>query len=179
MSEKRYTIAVDFDGVIHSYTSPWVSAEVIPDPPVEGAIEWLTEIAKKFEVVIFTTRGQTLAGRQAVGQWLRNQGCEWPRGMGPRVTAEKPPALVYIDDRAWRFEGTFPTAHEIHMARPWNKRPARAAGQAPDPQRDAVAQALYEHEMEEMQRPFSWRQLAPMNKDRYRRRADAAVGALA
>jgi hypothetical protein len=117
---ERYTVAVDFDGVIHSYTSPWAGADVIPDPPVPGAIEWLLEISKKFTVVLFTTRGETNAGQYAVRAWLDKHG--WPSGRAwPDVTNSKPHALVYIDDRAWRFEGRFPTAHEIHGMRPWNK----------------------------------------------------------
>jgi hypothetical protein len=119
----RWTIAVDFDGVIHSYTSPWVAAEVIPDPPVDGAIEWLNQMRREFEVVIFTTRGESYKGAKAVKEWLIEHGLEVVGdGWGQvAVTAVKPKALVYIDDRAWRFEGTFPTADEIHMARPWNK----------------------------------------------------------
>lgn len=119
---KRYSIAVDFDGVIHSYTSPWVDAATIPDPPVEGAIEWLTAISEKFDVVIFTTRGKTLEGRTAVARYIAQHGyC----GRDFTVTAEKPPCLIYLDDRAYRFEGpgTFPTAEQVHQAIPWNKRP--------------------------------------------------------
>ena len=113
----RYTIAVDFDGVIHSYTSPWISEHEIPDPPVAGAIEWLKTITKEFDVVVFTTRGRTPEGQKAVVDYLNNYGF-----LGVViVTDRKPPALVYIDDRAWRFTGTFPTADEIHKARPWNK----------------------------------------------------------
>lgn len=118
---ERYTVAVDFDGVLHSYTSPWVNPETIPDPPVAGAIEWLMEIEKDFAVVIFTTRGKTPEGQRAVRHWLHENG--WASGMNVTVTAEKPPALIYLDDRAWRFEGPedWPTAEEIHQARPWNK----------------------------------------------------------
>lgn len=118
---ERYTVAVDFDGVIHSYTTPWERADIIPDPPVEGAIEWLLEIAKKFQVVIFTTRAATTAGRLAVLGWLRMRGVHVQED---EITSEKPAALIYLDDRAWRFEGpgTFPSAEQIHAARPWNKR---------------------------------------------------------
>jgi len=120
--DAKYTVAVDFDGVIHSYVGPWVAAEVIPDPPVAGAIEWLNEISKKFKVVIFTTRGATLAGRAAVITYLRENGYDPPKLI--HVTHEKIAALVYVDDRGYRFDGTnFPTANEIHQLRPWNKRP--------------------------------------------------------
>lgn len=117
-SNERYTVAVDFDGVIHRYDSPWVDAETIPDPPVDGAIEWLNAIADDFDVVIFTTRGATLEGRIAVGEWLDNLGFTRYR----EVTAHKVAALIYLDDRAMRFDGKhFPTPTEIHQARPWNK----------------------------------------------------------
>lgn len=125
---ERYTIAVDFDGVIHSYTSPWVNAHTISDRPVAGAIEWLRDIALKLEVVIFTTRGKTWRGRRAVRRWLWENGYSEPGAetwtdLQIRVTAIKPPALVYLDDRAMRFNGpgTFPTAQDVHNARPWNK----------------------------------------------------------
>lgn len=121
---ERYTIAVDFDGVLHSYTSPWVQAEVIPDPPVPGAIDWLREISEDLRVVIHTTRGKTPSGRAAVQDWLVAHG--WEGGAAVEVTAEKPPALVYLDDRAVRFNGkNFPTAEEVHRALPWNKAPAK------------------------------------------------------
>ena len=135
---ERYTVAVDFDGVLHSYTSPWVNAETIPDPPVPGAIEWLREIAKAFTVVIFTTRGKTPEGQRAVRHWLHENG--WDAGINATVTADKPPALIYLDDRAWRFIGYFPTANEIHEARPWNKIKSDIASKGPrlDSQRATV-----------------------------------------
>lgn len=117
---ERWTIAVDFDGVIHSYVSPWVAPQVIPDPPVDGAIEWLSAIQEHFDVVIFTTRGKTVDGSRAVHEWLSEHGLQDAEKL--LVTDEKPAALIYIDDRGWRFEGRFPTKDEIHEARPWNKR---------------------------------------------------------
>lgn len=88
----------------------------MPDPPVPGAIEWLEEMAKTFEVLIFTTRGQYPEARMAIRDWLAEHGY---RGPLLTVTHEKPAALVYLDDRAIRFEGVFPTKEEIHRARPW------------------------------------------------------------
>ncbi len=126
--KKNYTIAVDFDGVLHSYKTPWINAHTIPDDPVPGAIEFLHDAIQKFSVVIHTTRGKTILGRMAVKAWIKKHaGMLWYDGMGYvglediKVTHKKVPALVYIDDRAWRFNGTFPTVDEIHRAKPWNK----------------------------------------------------------
>ncbi len=117
----KYTVAVDFDGVIHSYVQPWVDHHVIPDPPVEGVIDWLNGIVKDFVVVIFTTRGSTDAGCTAVRDYLVQHGAhDWATYVV--VTDKKPPALIYLDDRAYRFDGTnFPSAGDILRARPWNK----------------------------------------------------------
>lgn len=130
----RYTIAVDFDGVLHSYISPWTKPHEIPDPPVEGAIDWLRSMISHFDVVIFSTRCKTWRGRRAIRDWLWKYSGEVyrdSRGMwedldplgGIRLSKTKPPALIYLDDRAVRFTGpdSWPTPDEIHRLWPWNK----------------------------------------------------------
>lgn len=127
----RYSIAVDFDGVIHSYRSPWVNHHTIPDPPVPGAIKWLGDMTVKFDVYILSTRCKTWRGRRAMKRWLHKYDepdvpfavWEDTSAIGFRVkfAKSKPPALIYLDDRAVRFEGpgTFPTTEQIHRAVPW------------------------------------------------------------
>lgn len=123
MRPSRYTVAVDFDGVLHAYTTPWINEHTIPDAPVPGAIDWLKAMLNaNLDVIIFTTRGRTSAGRDAVQRWLIKH---WPEAplTQLQVTAEKPPALAYLDDRAIRFTGpdSWPTAEQILASRPWNK----------------------------------------------------------
>lgn len=126
---RRQTVSVDFDGVLHSYRAPWVNAHTIPDPPVEGAIEWLHVLVQEFDVVIFTTRAKTWRGRMAIRSWLRRHARNlWPEAMGHvgiedvRVTYKKLPAIVYVDDRAYRFNGRdFPSVRALHGMKPWGK----------------------------------------------------------
>ena len=127
---KRYTIAVDFDGVLHSYTTPWINAHTIPDEPVVGAIQWLWNMLQDFDVIIHSTRCKTWRGRIAVRRWLKQHAgnlyyeCMVGPGLEDVIlTHKKLPALVYIDDRAYRFmgPGTFPSVQAIHQLRPWNK----------------------------------------------------------
>jgi hypothetical protein len=125
----RFTIAVDFDGVIHQYRTGWKNSWTIPDPPVEGAITWLLQMAREFDVVIYSTRCRSLRGRLAIRRWLRehagNAWYESPAGPGledVKLSAKKPKALLYVDDRGYRFTGAnWPTAEQIRRLRPWNK----------------------------------------------------------
>lgn len=63
-------LCLDFDGVLHSYTSGWQGADVIPDPPVPGAIEFLAEASKHFRIAIFSSRSHQEGGISAMQLWL-------------------------------------------------------------------------------------------------------------
>lgn len=113
------TICIDFDGVIHSYTSGWQGHENIPDPPVPGALDFIraAQSIGGVEVVIQSTRAAKPEGLFAIEKYLHENGLD-PR---PVITAEKPPALIYIDDRGFRFEGTWPAIEDLLAMQPWNK----------------------------------------------------------
>jgi hypothetical protein len=123
-------LCLDFDGVIHSYTSGWKGADVVPDPPVPGAIDFLREAVKHFRVAIFSSRSCQPGGGKAMRTWLGGHiiaaepdiimydppwfaAIEWP--------TEKPAAMVTIDDRAITFDGTWPTIEALKSFKPWNK----------------------------------------------------------
>lgn len=116
------TIVVDFDGVLHAYTSGWKGATVIPDPPVAGAIAWLREAVGHFHIAIFSSRSREKGGIEAMREWLTNAGLEPALLDKIAFPRAKIPAHVYIDDRGWRFEGTFPTLEALDAFEPWHKR---------------------------------------------------------
>lgn len=118
-SSFKYTIAVDFDGVLYPATKPYDDAADINEvPPVTGAIEWLNKMSNHFRVVILSCRALTKPGCQRIAEYL------WKWGYNVSlddITNVKPPALIYLDDRAVRFTGTYPSLGFIHSARPWNR----------------------------------------------------------
>lgn len=117
------TLCIDFDGVIHSYVSPWVDAETIPDPPVPGAMAFLAEATKRFDVAIFSSRSSQSGGIGSIRDWLIVHGIDATTLAGVRFPVSKPPAVVYLDDRGWRFDGTFPDLDVIEAFVPWNRTP--------------------------------------------------------
>lgn len=127
------TISIDFDGVLHAYTSGWKGATVIPDGPVPGAIRWLCDLVDPLQgddavkVVVCSARARRPWGWLAVRAWLKREIIAHKGdGFGHdifdmiSVTSRKPAAIVYVDDRAWRFDGkTFPTAEQLRAHKPW------------------------------------------------------------
>lgn len=121
MSDKIIqTVVFDFDGVIHSYTSGWQGAVFITDPPVPGIKEALRDIRNAgYEIVIVSTRCTYTCGMEAIKKWLDKYDIAQ---YVDRICKEKPPAVVYIDDRAICFDGRPDTLlDKIRRFTPWNK----------------------------------------------------------
>lgn len=97
---EKPTVVFDFDGVVHSYSSGWMGATVIPDPPVDGIKEVIDELRKDYKVIIVSTRSSDSFGREAMRRWLNRYDIKVDG-----VMATKPPAFCYIDDRAICFDG--------------------------------------------------------------------------
>lgn len=125
---KKPIICLDFDGVIHSYTSGWKGARNIPDPPVDGALNFIIDMLEAgWDVVIHSSRARHFGGIFAMKYWLREHaGNQWDT-MGPcfadvRFVRFKPPAVITIDDRALTFTGHWPSLEVIKTFKPWNKK---------------------------------------------------------
>lgn len=115
------TVVFDFDGVIHSYTSGWQGVDVIPDEPVKGIENALKEIHEAgYEIAIVSTRCSAVVGAKAVAEWLNKYGLAQ---YIDKICKEKPPAIVYIDDRAICFDGKpEKLLSKIESFVPWNKK---------------------------------------------------------
>lgn len=96
--EYKPTICLDFDGVMSQYTG-WQGADVL-DRPRAGLKTFLLSFrGNNFKVVIHTTRETSL-----IVKWLRQYNLA---GLVDEISAKKPPAAVYLDDRAVCFKGDF------------------------------------------------------------------------
>lgn len=118
--DKKGTVVFDFDGVIHSYTSGWQGEGVANDPIVPGMAEELKRIyTDGYKVVVVSTRCNSRKGMDCVNDYLLNNGVLKYVDL---ITAKKPPAICYIDDRAICFDG-HPEGllEKIQNFKPWNK----------------------------------------------------------
>lgn len=65
-------LCLDFDGVLHSYSTPWIGHCDIPDPPVDGAMAFLQRVAGDFEVAIYSARSHYEGGIEAMRAWVEH-----------------------------------------------------------------------------------------------------------
>jgi hypothetical protein len=104
------TIAVDFDGVIHTYEKGWQDGSIYGEF-MPGAVGALATLMSKYAVFVHTTRKPG-----TVARWIEQKSgyaieCTthvprsgfWNQQGYLLVTDRKLPAYAYIDDRAVRF----------------------------------------------------------------------------
>ena len=119
-NKRKPILLVDFDGVIHSYTSGWQGANVISDPPNRGARDFLAAAVDHFHVNVYSSRTRQEGGLQAMQAWCRKHfGDELVDRMF--FPEQKPAAFLTIDDRCICFNGNWPTVQAMLDFQPWYK----------------------------------------------------------
>tara|TARA_Y100000593_G_C4311198_1_gene338445 strand:+ start:1003 stop:1989 length:987 start_codon:yes stop_codon:yes gene_type:complete len=104
--DEQVNIGIDFDGVIHNSDRGYYDGTIYGDL-IPGAKEALIELSQKYNIIIYTCKARTdrglvdgKTGIELVWEWLRNNELE---EYITKVTAEKPRARFYIDDKALTF----------------------------------------------------------------------------
>ena len=115
--ENSHQLAIDFDGVIHKNSKGFHDGTIY-DEPIDGAVEAIKELSKKYDIVIFTAKvksdrpllhGKT--GRELVEEWLDKYGL---LSYIKDITSEKPRAVAYIDDKAIEFKSWTQTIGKLN-----------------------------------------------------------------
>jgi 5'(3')-deoxyribonucleotidase len=99
-------IAIDFDGVIHTFDKGFHDGTCYGDP-IEGALIAIKELSKRYNIIIFTAKAKpdrplvnNKTGTELVTEWLTKYGVMKHISL---VTSEKPRAQIYIDDKGYHF----------------------------------------------------------------------------
>jgi hypothetical protein len=100
-------LAIDFDGVIHNADKGFFDGTCYGDP-IAGSLSALQSLSKKYRIVIFTAKAKPnrplidgKTGTELVSEWLEKHGV---LQYIAEITSEKPRAILYIDDNAYRFD---------------------------------------------------------------------------
>jgi len=95
MTQYKKRILIDLDGVLNNYKK---YSDEIPEIK-DGTREFLKELSKDYELVLFTSRNLLLASK-----WLIRNKLD---GYFKDITNFKLPAELQVDDRAVCFKGDF------------------------------------------------------------------------
>jgi len=105
--DEKINIGIDFDGVIHLCSKGYYDGTIY-DEPVPGAYQALEKISKEYTIIMYTAKAKPdrglvngKSGIELVWDWLKKH--DMARFVS-KVTAEKPRAVCYIDDKAVEFK---------------------------------------------------------------------------
>ena len=104
--DEQINVGIDFDKVIHKCSKGYYDGTIYDDP-VEGAYEALEKLSQDYTVIVYTCKAKPdrglingKTGTELVWEWLKEHNMAQ---FVSKVTAEKPRARFYIDDKAIRF----------------------------------------------------------------------------
>ena len=114
--DEEVNVGIDFDGVIHNSSKGYYDGTVYGDP-IPGAACALEALAEDYTVIMFTCKARSdrglvngKTGTQLVWDWLEKHNLAQ---YVSKVTAEKPRAKFYVDDKAFRFTNWDETLKQI------------------------------------------------------------------
>ena len=107
ITHDRPPIAIDFDGVIHGYSKGFDDGTIY-DGPTEDVAETITELKKKYYIYIHSQRTGTPEGIEAIRDYLLKYNIPFDE-----ISATKPPAKFFIDDKAIRFKNWKQTVKDL------------------------------------------------------------------
>ena len=100
-------LAIDFDGVIHTFDKGWYDGTCYGEP-IEGSLEAIKKLSESYTIIIFTAKAKPSrplvngkTGPELVEEWLtKHNVMQYVK----EITSEKPRSQIYIDDKGYHFE---------------------------------------------------------------------------
>lgn len=99
-------LCIDFDGVIHEDHLGFYDGTIYGSP-IEGALESIKLLSKKYKIVIYTCKANpnrpiinNKTGTELIWEWLKKHEVD---SYVTDITFNKPVAVAYVDDKAIRF----------------------------------------------------------------------------
>ena len=100
-------LAIDFDGVIHTFDKGWYDGTCYGEP-IEGSLEAIKKLSESYTIIIFTAKAKPSrplvngkTGTELVEEWLtKHNVMQYVK----EITSEKPRSQIYIDDKGYHFE---------------------------------------------------------------------------
>lgn len=107
-SAEAKVVAIDFDGVIHDDHLGYHDGTIYGDA-IEGSLESIEALFKKgYDIVLYSCKCHperplvdSKTGIQLIWEWLEQKGVQ---RFVKDVVWGKPHAIIYIDDKGYRFE---------------------------------------------------------------------------
>lgn len=112
MVSDMQNICVDFDGCIHSYENGWQQGKLY-GTVVPGFFKWALERQIDFKVNVYSSRSSDDTLRVAMKDWIYDNYKKEYNNNNLKLyfPVKKPPSIVYIDDRGYRFNGSWEDAN--------------------------------------------------------------------
>lgn len=119
--ETENTICLDFDGVIHNDDKGYHDGTIYGEP-IEGTKEALEEMTYYYKkIIICSVKARKdrplingMTGCEMIWKWLE----KWNlRKYIDDVTAEKPPASKYVDDKGYFFNNWYVAMQILRMSK--------------------------------------------------------------
>jgi phosphoheptose isomerase len=117
--DEKVNVGIDFDGVLHKNSKGFYDGTIYDDP-IEGSYKALERISKDYVIIIHTCKAKPdrglidgKTGTELVWNWLKEHNMAQ---FVSKVTAEKPRARLYIDDKAISFSSWDETLRKVYSS---------------------------------------------------------------
>jgi|TARA_Y100000389_G_C17440830_1_gene508450 histidinol phosphatase-like enzyme len=107
LEKSNKVIAIDFDGVIHNDYLGYNDGTIYGEP-IEGSIQSIKRLSENYTLKIYSCKSNPnrplinqKTGTELIWEWLEKHGIKENIS---DVVWGKPNAVIYIDDKGYRFE---------------------------------------------------------------------------